>query len=138
MLEKFEDTDVSSNDPGDTDLFLVDRLSFMLAVCSVKSAELLLEGIVDGAVITALLGNNSKLFLEEIVGGAGSDPSELFLAFCLLERLGFSPADCSVMSAPPSALLGKPSLVASLLCVTLCFGISVIVSPVISGWRNLL
>ena len=71
----------------------------MPAVCFVKSAEVLLEGIVDGAVITASLGNSSKLFLEEIVGGAGSDPSELFLAFCLLERLGFSPADCSMTSS---------------------------------------
>ena len=70
----------------------------MPIVCSVKSAEmfvfLTLEGIADGAV----LGNSSKVFLEEIVGGAGSDPSELFLAFCLLEHLGFSPADCSMKS----------------------------------------
>ena len=89
MLEKFEDTkdtEASSSVPGDSDLFLVDRLSFMPAVCSVKSAELLLEGIVDGAVITALLGNSSEL-LEDIVGGAGSDPSELFLAFCLMDCL---------------------------------------------------
>ena len=107
----------------------MDRLSFIPLVCSVKLAEF----FVDGAVITAL-GNS----IELIVGGAGSDPSELFLAFCLLERLGFSPADCSVTSLLLSALLGKLSLVASFLCVTLCFDFSVIVSPVISGRRNLL
>ena len=101
----------------DTAGFLLERLGFMPVVCSVMSAEmfvfLTLEEIVDGAVSTALFGNSSKLFLEEIVGGVGSNPSELFLADCLLENLGFLPADCSMMSALLSALSGKPSLVTS-------------------------
>ena len=83
----------------------------MLVVCSAMSAEmfvfLTLEDIVEEAVSTALFGNSSDLFLEEIVDGVGSDSSKLFLADCLLERLNF----CSLMSALLSALLGKPSLV---------------------------
>ena len=67
----------------DTDLFLLERLGFMLVVCSVMSAEmfvfLTLEEIVDGAVSTAVFGNSSELFLEEIVDGVGNNPSELFL-----------------------------------------------------------
>ena len=90
----------------------------MPVVCSVMSAEmfvfLTLEEIVDGAVSTALFDNSSKLFLEETVDGVGSNPIELFLADCLLEHLGFIPAG-SLMSALLSALLGKLSLVTSLL-----------------------
>ena len=52
---------------------------------------------------------------EETEDGAGStavfsNSNELFLTDNLLERLGFIPAGCSLMSALLSALLGKPSL----------------------------